>query len=96
MELFGLCLTRRWTPGESVDPDYVLVTTAEEFGISEDTVKRAIETVEKHRWTMEGKLVYDAWEFEQAARRWIKSPEGKVFFETPEGREMYKDSPFIT
>ncbi len=81
--------------GDHVDPKQPITDTAEYFRISEDTVKRAIETVKKHKWTMEGKLVYDTWELEQLFKRWVESPEGKAFLETPEGREMYKDSPYV-
>ena len=89
------CLAQGRTHAESVDPGYVLVTTAEEFGISEDTVKRAIDTVREHGWTSSGKLIREVWELVQFFKRWIKSPEGKAFLETPEGREMYKDSPYV-
>lgn len=81
--------------GKPFDPKQILTDTAEEFGMSEDTVKRAIDTVKEHRWTFAGRRIYAEWEFEQFFLRWVISPEGKAFLETPEGREMYKDSPFI-
>lgn len=81
--------------GDLVDPKQSVTDTAENLCISEDTVKRAIAIVNERRWTAKGRLVYAAWELEQFFLRWVISPEGKAFLETPEGREMYKDSPFI-
>ena len=80
---------------ECVDPGYVLVTTAEKFGISEDTVMRAIASVKNHEKSVIGKLVYNDWMLEQEYKRFFKSPEGRAYLETPEGREEWGDSPFV-
>lgn len=78
-----------------LDIGYVTVNTADKFGISEDTVNRALAIVKENRWSYTGKPIYDYWVLEQSFKRWISSPEGKAFLETDEGREMYKDSDVV-
>ena len=46
--------------GKHVDPVYVLVTTAEEFSVSEDTVRRAIKKVRELRKTVDGRALFEA------------------------------------
>jgi hypothetical protein len=66
--------------------------TAEEVKVSEDTVKRAVATVREQRFTVMGKVLYQALSDHYAMLEYLKSPEGKAWLESPAGKEWKKDS----
>lgn len=76
-----------------VDPEYVLVTTAGELGISVDTVKRAIASVKKYQRSHSG--IYRALVEIEIFKRFLRSPDGQAYLKTPEGREAWGDSPIV-
>ena len=79
--------------GVRPDPKQVHTETAEERGISEDTVKRAVAAVEEGRKAYPG--VYRAlMEFETLVNC-MKSDEGRAWLKTPEGKAWLEKSPGV-